>query len=195
LNVAVAEKVQECGQRSVHCVEGYLLFARAIISYLDSNSQPHGVDGMKEASFDVAELQNVPVWSSCSDDDNVQAVGQANPLDATIVSGEDAEIRSSRVASSVPLGTNPIEKKELSSVDDDDEWSSNPSAMSRAAQEGPERDAWRLLRRCEEILTAEHELPQVNQTGLHVAAQLAKVRELLRWFDISAAPGPHNAVS
>lgn len=161
LNVAVAEKIQEFGQRSMHCIEGYLLFAQAIISYLQADSK-----GGEMRVFENERLEHVPVWSSSSstasednsvgeDEDGVNEARYPEPAE-----NQDANADMNEGGSAARLCTKPVE-------------------------ECPERDLWRLLRRSEEILKAELSLPQVNQTGSYAAVQLNKVRDLLRWFDVS----------
>ena len=77
-----------------------------------------------------------------------------------------------------PVDSMEVQERAISS-------SEHLSSTNGDIEECPERDLWRLLRRSEEILKAELSLPQVNQTGSYAAVQLNKVRDLLRWFDVS----------
>ena len=163
----------------MHCIEGYLLFAQAIISYLQANSK-----GGEMRVFENERLEHVPVWSSSSstasednsvgeDEDGVNEARYPEPAE-----NQDANADMNEGGSAARLCTKPVDNMEVQERAISS--SEHLSATNGDIEECPERDLWRLLRRSEEILKAELSLPQVNQTGSYAAVQLNKVRDLLR---------------
>ena len=158
--MAVAEKVEEHGQRSPDCVEGYLLFAKSIIGMLQAHRDKISVALARNYSASrtrrVESLRREAVWSRSS------SCSELKDAEDEDEEADDEDKMSSDSSVAEYEGNHRMAGEECSD-----------------AEAQPEREAWRLLRRCEEILIAEGPQPSSQAA----AQQLAQVRDLLGWFD------------
>ncbi len=177
LNVAVAEKVDEHGQRSAHCVEGYYLFAKAIIGMLESTRTANTSDSAAaQRIMREDKLKHAPIWSSSSSerDSSSDEVDDDDDM-------EEDEVPATASADHAAVKQEQDGGKATPQSSEDGKYSDSESS--------PELVAWRLLRRSEEILTSQ--AASAPQQLLQQAGPLPRVQALLRWF----APHDHGADS
>ena len=172
--MAVAEKVDEHGQRSAHCVEGYYLFAKAIIEMLESTQTANRSDSASiRRKMGQDKLRRIPIWSSSSSGSDSAASDEVDEGD------DDDEMEGKDAAATASPDHTAVEKEV-------DGGNATPQSFDDGkdsdSESSPELVAWRLLRRSEEILTSQAASAPQQQNLLHRTGPLSRVQALLRWF-------------